>query len=247
MSYTIVTPYFAESKELLRRCIDSVKSQTVAVDHILVADGAPQDWIDAEDVRHIRLDRSHGDFGNTPRAIGAMLAISGESDGIGFLDADNWLEPEHVATCVATARQAGHIDYVIARRSLRRPDESVFPLEASQDEPVEKHVDTNCLFLLPSSYHIVPYFGLMPKPMAVFGDRVFCNTLRRRGLHAAVNTAVTVNYHLLVREFYERAGEVPPAEAKSNPRLSWGDVEAWLATKSFAEQLIIAKRCGITP
>lgn len=243
--YAIVTPYFAESQALLRRCIDSVKAQTVAVDHILVADGAPQDWIDAENVRHIRLDRPHGDYGNTPRAIGAMLAASAECAGIGFLDADNWLEPEHVATCVETALRAtsqGRVDYVIARRSLRRPDGSQLPCG---DEPIEKHVDTNCFFLLPGSYHILPYFGLMPRALSAIADRVFYDALRQRGLSAAVNTAVTVNYQCLWAAVYESLGETPPPGAKPKP--PWGDISAWLATKSRDEQRAIRKICGIQP
>ena len=47
----------------------SVRRQTVPTEHLLVADGHPQDWLESESVRHLRLDRSHGDFGNTPQEI----------------------------------------------------------------------------------------------------------------------------------------------------------------------------------
>ena len=89
MKYAIVTPYFKETPSLLKRCIRSVRDQTLNADHIMVADGHPQDWIDNERVRHIRLDRSHNDYGNTPRGIGAILAIAEQYSGIGLLDADN--------------------------------------------------------------------------------------------------------------------------------------------------------------
>jgi hypothetical protein len=98
MSYVIVTPYFRESPELLRRCIDNVAAQTVAIEHILVADGIPPDWIDETNVRHLRLDRSYADFGDTPRAVAALPAVSGAAAGFGFLDGDNWLEPGYIAT-----------------------------------------------------------------------------------------------------------------------------------------------------
>src|ERR1700731_4980422 len=106
MRYAIITPYHEESRDQLERCIRSVSAQTVPTDHIIVADGRPQDWIDATGARHLRLDRAHGDYGNTPRGLGAMLAIAERYDGIGLLDADNWLEPEHVAACVATFKPA---------------------------------------------------------------------------------------------------------------------------------------------
>ncbi len=99
----VITPYYKEDPALLRRCMDSVRTQTVPAEHLLVADGHPQDWIDSEPVRHLRLDRSHGDYGNTPRGIAAMLACSEGYPAIMMLDADNWLEPEHVELCQRAA------------------------------------------------------------------------------------------------------------------------------------------------
>src|SRR6185437_7277399 len=65
----VITPYYKEDPSLLRRCMESVRNQTVPTEHFMVADGHPQDWIDAEPVRHLKLDRSHRDYGNTPRGI----------------------------------------------------------------------------------------------------------------------------------------------------------------------------------
>jgi len=66
----VITPYYKEDRLVLERCLRSVRKQTVAVDHFLVSDGFPQDWLDHEEVRHFRLGKSHGDYGNTPRGIG---------------------------------------------------------------------------------------------------------------------------------------------------------------------------------
>lgn len=74
--YAIITPYYKEERRLLERCIASVRNQTIGTDHFLVADGFPQDWIDTTGVRHLKLDRSHGDGGNTPRGVGALLAVA---------------------------------------------------------------------------------------------------------------------------------------------------------------------------
>jgi hypothetical protein len=46
--YCVVTPYFKEDRAMLKRCMDSVRRQTAKVDHMLVADGFPQDWISTE-------------------------------------------------------------------------------------------------------------------------------------------------------------------------------------------------------
>src|SRR6476620_8695990 len=74
--YAFITPYYKEMRDFLERCVASVKQQTIRADHILVSDGFPQDWLDQADVRHVRLDCAHGDYGNTPRGIGSLMAVA---------------------------------------------------------------------------------------------------------------------------------------------------------------------------
>ena len=73
---------------MLKRCMDSVRRQTTKVDHMLVADGFPQDWISTEPVRHLILDRPHADYGDVARGVGALTAVAEKYDGIAFLDAE---------------------------------------------------------------------------------------------------------------------------------------------------------------
>lgn len=180
--YAIVTPYYKEDRSLLERCVQSVRQQTVLTDHFVVADGVPQSWRDGESIRHIKLDRAHGDYGNTPRGVGSLLAITEGYDGIGFLDADNWLEPQHVELCSRSglsAEGAAPYDFVIAQRNFTRPDESIIPVP---DESPSVHVDTNCWFMLRSSFHVVLYFGTMPRELAPVCDRIFYGAVKARGL-----------------------------------------------------------------
>jgi glycosyltransferase involved in cell wall biosynthesis len=142
--FAIVTPYYKEMQPVLERCIASVKAQTLAADHIVVADGFPQDWIDRAGVRHIKLDRSHKDYGNAARGLGALMAVAEAYEGIGFLDADNWLDKEHVATCVETGQG---VDIAVARRRFVRPDGTDFRMA---EEPGHRHQ------LLVVSARIVP-------------------------------------------------------------------------------------------
>src|SRR6201987_2885430 len=83
--YIVVTPYFKEDKAMLKRCMSSVRRQAVGVDHMLVADGFPQDWISDEPVRHLILDRPHADYGDVARGVGALTAVAEKYDGIGLL------------------------------------------------------------------------------------------------------------------------------------------------------------------
>lgn len=225
MNVAIITPYYRESRAMIERCIRSVAAQDHAATHLLVADGHPQDWIDHQPVRHLRLDRSHGDYGNTPRSIGGILAASEGFDAIGFVDADNWLEADHVSSCLATAAQARQeVDYVIAKRQLTRDDGSVLPI-LTRDDQDGSHVDTNCFFMLPGAFHTLGQWGVMPKPLSTVGDRIFVSSLRHQGLRAARNPRTTVNYLCTWAFIFEALGETPPPYAKS--AIDLGPTRRW--------------------
>ncbi len=224
MKVAIVTPYYSEPREWLERCVQSVQSQTYAATHFLISDGQPQDWIDdVSGVRHVRLGASHRDYGNTPRAIGGLLAISESYDAICFLDADNWYEPDHVASCVAVAEQT-NADYVFARRRLVRADGSVMPVEYQEDID-GSHVDTNCFFLLFGAFHTLPRWALAPKPMASLFDRFYLKSLIGDGLRGAPTQRHSVMYLCTWADVYRGLGEVPPRFAKENvssePFVQW--------------------------
>jgi hypothetical protein len=237
----VITPYYREDALLLRRCMLSVRAQTVPTAHFLVADGHPQDWIDCEPVRHLRLDRAHGDYGNTPRGIAAMLATSEEFEPIIMLDADNWLEPQHVEACLRAADTTPGPDFVIARRHLRRPDGSVMPIP---DEPPSVHVDTSCFAFFRGAYHMLPIWASMPKQMSSIGDRVFWAALRRRGLRGVViSDPVTVNYSCMWESFYRALGEAPPAGSK--PNIDPTPVLAWWRALAEPEREIATRLAGV--
>jgi Glycosyl transferase family 2 len=214
--YLFVTPYYKETPDCLERCITSVKRQTIKADHILVADGFPQDWVDKANVRHLRLDRAHHDYGNTPRGIGALMGVAEGYNGMGFLDADCWLEPHHLEECLAQAEQVGleRCGFVAASRTLRRLDESVIQVI---DEPLTCHVDTSCLFLLPASFEALPVWTLMPRETSATCDRVFYLALRSRELIPAFSYKKTVNYTYTYAPLYRALGEMPPEPLKENP------------------------------
>jgi FkbM family methyltransferase len=234
----IVTPYLKEDRATLERCIASVRDQTVATDHILVADGHPQDWIDALPVRHIRLDRAHADFGNTPRGIGSLMAISEDYEGIGFLDADNWLEPDHVTRCLEAQAADPSADYVIARWNLRRPDGTILALPFDAG-----HVDTNCFFFLPGSFHMLPHFSMMHRELSLVGDRVFFMALNGAKLRAATLASPSVNYSCLWPTSYRMAGEEPPPEAKRD--IDSSHLVPWLQRQTPRDLEIISRRAGV--
>src|SRR5438552_2141705 len=102
-----ITAYHREPVKILRQCHESVLAQTYPTTHFLVADGAPQEAVDAWEAEHIILPRSHGDFGDTPRVIGTISALNLGYDAITFLDADNWYHRKHVELMAAAHKQTG--------------------------------------------------------------------------------------------------------------------------------------------
>jgi glycosyltransferase involved in cell wall biosynthesis len=236
----VVTPYFKEPREWLERCIDSVRRQTHACTHIVVSDGHPQEWLDNSGVRHIRLDRSHGDFGNTPRAIGAQLAIAGDYDAITFLDADNWYALDHIEGCLQAASRFP-CDYVVTKRQFARVDGSVLPYRLREDENFN-HIDTSCFFLLKGAFHTVPRWLLMPQEVAALGDRVYARSLRAEGLIERQNDRASVFYLCTWRDVYEAVGEPPPNFAK--PPIDVRGVGAWIKKLQHQEKRRVNKLLG---
>jgi hypothetical protein len=233
--YCVVTPYYKEERDMLVRCMDSVRRQGLAVDHMLVADGFAQDWIDREPVRHQKLDRAHGDYGNFARGVGALAALAEGYDGICFLDADNWYDEDHVAVCLEAAARAPTTAFVAARRRFVRPDHSVMAAVRPAEAPFAEHVDTNCMFLLPGAYPFVHRWCTIPRELSASGDQLFYLGLVMAGLAPTPVSHVTVNYLCMFDSVYRDHGEVPPPGAK--PILHWADRQAWIDALS-PEQLV---------
>lgn len=238
--YAFITPYYRESRNDLERCINSVKHQTVTADHILVADGFPQNWIDQAGIRHLRLDRAHGDYGNTPRGIGSLMAVAEGYDGIGLLDADCWLEPDHLEHCLTQAEKIGpSCGYVIAARIFRRPDGSIINLA---EELPSVHVDTNCFFFMPPSFDALPIWMLMPREVSAVCDRVFFLAIRARNLVSVLTAKKTVNYTYTFAPLYRSLGEIPPNPTKENP--DHIAVTAWINALAPTRLELINQRIG---
>ncbi len=238
--YAIVTPYYRESRATLERCLKSVRRQSVRADHIVVADGFPQSWIDDEPVRHLRLDAAHADYGDTPRGLGALLAVAEGYEAVGLLDADNWLADDHVEKCLgAAAAQPGGCDFVIARRYMVAPDGAQLPCE---DESPAAFSDTSCFFLLPGAFHALHHWVLTPKPLSPICDRIFYAATRTYGLRPAIMSEPTVYYECLWSSVYEALGLRPPPGAK--PNVDFGPMLAWLNKLSHDELILANKRAG---
>jgi hypothetical protein len=242
--FCVITPYFKERRDLIEHCIESVARQIVKVDHILVADGFPQNWLDSVSIRHIKLDRSHSDYGNCARGIAAMMAVAEKYDGIAFLDADNWIDDDHISTCLGAANEHPSAAYVIAQRHFVRPDGSVMASVTPADVPYAEHVDTNCYLFLPPSFHLLHYWCTIPQELSTHGDMLFRYVLTRYiPLAPAITSKRTVKYLCMFGGIYLQIGEEPPVGAK--PFIDWKKCTDWLNTLSKQELVLVNQLSGL--
>jgi hypothetical protein len=190
-----------------------------------VADGHPNSQVSTWDADHVVLPRAHADYGNTPRAIGSLLAHGEGYDAIAYLDADNWLYPEHVAAMVALHDQSG-APVCTATRTIHRVDGSLMFVDTESDGI--KHADTNCLFFTREMFRLLPLWSMMPRELAPHCDRLIWSAIIGRDVDRGHCSTPTVAYRTMHRVHYERVGETPPPGARhlpdlpNHPRQWWG-------------------------
>ena len=212
MKIAVVTPYYREDERVLRACHDSVRRQTHAAAHIMVADGHPQAWVDGSAAQHIVLPVAHADYGDTPRAVASLSAMAQGFDGIAYLDADNWYQPNHIETIVRLRAETGAA-VCSTRRTMHRLDGSLLGHCFASDG--EDFVDTNCLAVFREAFPLLPQWALMPAWAHVLGDRMMWHVLRSSDLKRAHAAEFTVCYRDSYRAHYENLDEEPPEGAAS--------------------------------
>jgi hypothetical protein len=233
----VVTPYCTEATAMRRRCIDSVKAQTLPVRHYLVHDG----MLSASEVdvyRHISLGQQHWNYGNTPRAIGAMLAIAEDADAIAFLDADNTYDPDHIETCWNLVKYNSHLAWVAAKRRIALPDGTIL-----QDAEASSHVDTSCFFFLPGSYFTIPQWALQPRPLTPICDRFFYALIRRLNLPFLETDKPTVTFNSTYEAHYRAARQVPPSDAK--PSVDLKTASGWWHERTHEQKQDVRRMLGL--
>lgn len=239
MKVAIITPYYKEPAEEIIRCMKSVQDQTHKdYEHFVVSDGFPQDFIDSWPVRHIRLGKGHGDFGDTPRGVAGLLATAEGFDAVMYLDADNYIEPSHIQSFVE-AYKTDPKDVLVCKRYHIRPDGSRMPeMPASHSD--DDHVDTGCFFVTRNAFDALTVWATKPKPLSILDDRVFFRSLQRYSIGYLQHQ--TVAYKNTWQSYFRAIGEEPPACCKPDPDLK--PIVQWWESLSTDEQNRIKSNLG---
>jgi len=228
----VITPYYRADEDWLEKCHASVMAQTHPCTHILVADGEPQDIVSSFDTQHIVSGTNHGDYGDTPRAMGSVSAAGQGFDAIAWLDADNWYEPSHIEALLEIHRKHG-AEVCTSARMLYALDES--PLGLCPDVDGKKFVDTNCFLLTRGAFHMISIWSRIEHPLHAIGDTVFWDAVQRSGLGHRHNSAATLAYRTSFRYHYRLFGKKAPRGAREIPDIAEAK-KYWRAQKAAREE-----------
>ena len=221
MKVAVVTPYYRESKRIIKRCIDSVAKQTHDdVIHVLVSDGYPQDWINDFTLHHLVIPNV-GNFGDTPRAIGAAYAAGLDVDAIVFLDADCWMPHDHVTNMLMC--MAGEPNIVTCPRNIWLNGEEMGICSESNGIHFN---DTNCYMIAKPYFPVCGAWAFKNQKDCIVGDRVFWNAVQRSGAKL-FRCRSAVNFESDYAHHYQMFGKTPPGDSKvlvNGQVKKWGDV-----------------------
>ncbi|MEB3254030.1 MAG: glycosyltransferase, partial [Synechococcus sp.] len=210
----VITPYYREPLAVLEQCHRSVKGQSEPCLHVLVADGHPRPKVKHWDAEHVRLPRSHGDIGSTPRLIGSYHAIGLGVEAVAFLDADNWYGPDHIARLLE-AMDAQQADFVSSSRTLCRLDGSVMGPCPLTDP--NRFIDTNAMLFGRGAFPLLHHWVLMPDYGHLIGDRVMLHHLKSAGVKHHHVAADSVFYRCAKEGLYRQMGEPVPEGVQPRP------------------------------
>jgi hypothetical protein len=219
LKVAVVTPYYRERDDILHQCHFSVLRQTYPCTHILVADGHPKVMFNEQpNTMHVVLPLQNEDMGNTPRAIGGILADRYGFDAVAYLDADNWYDPSHIEGLIEAHNANDQVPLVSCKRRFYDLEGRLLHI-TELEEDVNQHVDTSCWIVFRAAFSLLRAW-LMPKVLGPICDRIFLEKATHERFWRLAIDNRTVAFRTRYASHYRAAGVPEPADAKLTP---WTD------------------------
>jgi hypothetical protein len=227
MKIAIITPYFKESLDILEQNYKSVIDQDLNTDHYFIADGYPLAAINKWKVKHIILDKSHDDNGNTPRGVGSKKVRELNYDFLAYLDADNWFHKNHLKSLINLYNDA-KVNICCSKRTFHHMNgKELYISEMPEDE--FEHVDTSCFLIHNSAFELTKIWEKMPKILSPICDRIFYKSIFiHKKYSIAFSNLRTVAFRSQYLSHYKSANEQPPKNLKG---LVGRESYEWLKTE----------------
>jgi glycosyltransferase involved in cell wall biosynthesis len=210
----VITPTYKTPEAWLKRCIESVKAQTIGkVMHIIINDGDPDfrhpDYFPGDVLQQPR----HNNYGDTPRWVGVECATQRDATVIAFLDADNWYEPDHLETALATAIDQ-MASVVATKRSLFTLDEQ--KIAECPDCGTQRFTDTSAMVFTHLSFSVLQHWRNMQSWQHAIADRIIWHKAIQSTPAVAYTRRATLNYRCTHKIFYDRYGLPVPDGVKTS-------------------------------
>lgn len=236
MKVAVITPYHLESLSVVERCHRSVLSQSHDCTHYLISDGHPKEEIDLWDAIHVRLPSQHSDNGNTPRGLGAILALNAGYDAFAFLDADNWYAPDHIATLVECTSRGGTA-VAFSDRKIVLPSGQLCPFE-DKNVLEREAVDTSCFFITRDAAYLLPIWCMMDPVMSPLCDLVMFAAIKQRGITYSWTNKATLYYESRWRSHFRILGLRVPRDEHTTD---------WSRLRANYDPDVFLRRLGFDP
>ncbi|MCC7272385.1 MAG: glycosyltransferase [Alphaproteobacteria bacterium] len=242
MRVAVVTPYFDEPVEWLRRGHESVLGQGVDATHFLVADGRPDATVASWDCQHIVLCRNHADWGNTPRMAGGLSAASQGFDAVAYLDADDWFLDGHLASLLALAER-GEGELCTSRRLLHRIDGTAIGPCTRVDGTTT--VDGSGMLLTRTAFAVLGVWCLVPPDVVRDAPQTVLGYLQLRRRSIATTGRATVASRQRSRQMNP---QMPPSRwdghLRDEPPRDPAAARRWWHTLTIADRTAYIRRMG---
>jgi glycosyltransferase involved in cell wall biosynthesis len=213
MKVAVVTPFHQPEDPWLIKCMESVCGQTYAnCLHVVVGDGVSLDVeVPCENLHQLTLSNNIGDYGDSPRTLGAIYAFSIGADAVAFLDSDNWFSSDHIESLVSLQR-ATKAPVVVSQRNLLDLEGRLMGVCPASNGMT--FCDTNCLFFTRKAAAVATSWWLIPPMLHPIDDRVIWSRVLRNRHPIARTLQASSNYRTAFRSHYEHFNWPVPESAK---------------------------------
>jgi hypothetical protein len=196
-----------------------LSSSVVEVRHLIVTDGAFENFLSCPpDVHVLNLPKRTGDFGDTPRAVGSMYALSLRANLLSYLDADNWVVPDHLASILDAIVPCDAL-VITTKRQFAAIDGRPLGAICLTSNGIE-FCDTNCLTLYGAALRLGLCWGDIHPGEHAIDDRVVWGEIRKSSIPCIHTDLATVFYRANSAGIYHDLGLTPPDDARSTSSIS---------------------------
>ena len=192
-----ITPCYKENDNIILKNIRSIQKQRCnqKIFQKCIFDGVPirstilSKIVEFENVSLYKTKKNHADYGDYVRRLGTKVSMMNKASCIGYLDADNTIEPNHVEEVLKTHENTKK-NIVISRRNIISSENKLL-----EENNKQGFFDTNTITFFNDLIKIGLLWGRYPNQLSLIGDRIISKYIKKYHFNdIAFTNQKTVNY-----------------------------------------------------